>query len=189
MSKSKQSRCKSNTQSGSRCQRTATLRSCFCKQHAAVDARSSDQPLTISISTSPEQPSTTKKSRFRKAAGMTFGATKKTLSAVGTIIEMVDDGRAEQSRSVRVLTADEKQKIKPGIHSKQERKCAGCRRRFAMKDLEIDHRTPRSAGGTNEIRNLQLLCSVCNKVKGNRSMEYLLNTARIKDIRRKQQGS
>jgi 5-methylcytosine-specific restriction protein A len=34
--------------------------------------------------------------------------------------------------------------------------------------LTIDHRIPVSKGGTNDIDNLQAMCSKCNGAKGNR---------------------
>ena len=40
---------------------------------------------------------------------------------------------------------------------------------------------PQSRGGTDHIDNLQLLCSSCNRIKGNRSMEYLM--ARLAEFR------
>lgn len=47
------------------------------------------------------------------------------------------------------------QHVDPNTHSQ-------CRSRFL---LEIDHRIPRWAGGTNELSNLSLLCSAHNKAK------------------------
>lgn len=39
--------------------------------------------------------------------------------------------------------------------------------------LEIDHIISRRKGGTDHIDNLQLLCGSCNRIKGDRGMEYL----------------
>ena len=39
---------------------------------------------------------------------------------------------------------------------------------------------PRSRGGTDHLENLQLLCSRCNRIKGDRPLEYLV--ARLTEI-------
>jgi hypothetical protein len=39
--------------------------------------------------------------------------------------------------------------------------------------LHIDHKLPWSRGGTNEFKNLQVLCSACNFAKHNKMMEEL----------------
>ena len=41
--------------------------------------------------------------------------------------------------------------------------------------MEIDHIIAKSKGGTDHIENLQLLCSNCNTIKGDRGQEYLLS--------------
>ena len=33
---------------------------------------------------------------------------------------------------------------------------------------------PQSRGGTDHFENLQLLCSSCNRIKGDRTQEYLM---------------
>ncbi len=43
-----------------------------------------------------------------------------------------------------------------------------CRRCNTVHDLQIDHVTPVSWGGGNELSNLQTLCGRCNRRKGNR---------------------
>ena len=55
----------------------------------------------------------------------------------------------------------------------QEGKCAGCRSEYHFRNLTIDHRKPRSKGGSDHLKNLQLLCNWCNSVKGDRSQDYL----------------
>ncbi|MCY3979088.1 MAG: DNA methyltransferase [Chloroflexi bacterium] len=51
--------------------------------------------------------------------------------------------------------------------------CPGCGQHFQLRNLEVDHIISRGKGGTDHIENLQLLCGACNRVKGNRGMEYL----------------
>lgn len=63
---------------------------------------------------------------------------------------------------------------KTWLYGEQQGYCHGCGDHFEMRILEIDHIIPKSKGGTDHRSNLQLLCSHCNRVKGNRSQEYLL---------------
>ena len=51
--------------------------------------------------------------------------------------------------------------------------CAGCDTHFEARNLEVDHIIARGKGGTDHIENLQLLCASCNRIKGDRGMEYL----------------
>jgi len=39
--------------------------------------------------------------------------------------------------------------------------------------MEVDHIIARAKGGTDHVSNLQLLCGHCNRVKGDRGMDYL----------------
>ena len=64
--------------------------------------------------------------------------------------------------------------IKHKFYGKQEGLCNGCKTHFQIIHLELDHKIPKSAGGQDTDENLQLLCSHCNRLKGPRSMEYLL---------------
>ena len=59
------------------------------------------------------------------------------------------------------------------LYGKQGGDCAGCRTHFEKRHLEIDHIVPVSKGGNHERDNLQLLCGSCNRMKGDRPMEYL----------------
>lgn len=54
--------------------------------------------------------------------------------------------------------------------------CQGCGRLFDdVRYLELDHKTPRSDGGSDHISNRILLCGPCNRAKGN---QYTLSGLR-----------
>ena len=59
------------------------------------------------------------------------------------------------------------------LYGEQEGNCAGCVVHFEARNLEVDHIIARGKGGTDHIENLQLLCGSCNRIKGDRGMEYL----------------
>ncbi len=60
------------------------------------------------------------------------------------------------------------------LFGQQEGLCNGCRGDFPFKLFEVDHVVPRAKGGGDHIENLQLLCSHCNRTKGDRPQEFLL---------------
>ena len=60
------------------------------------------------------------------------------------------------------------------LFGQQEGVCAGCGMDFPFKIFEVDHVIPRARGGMDHLGNLQLLCPHCNRVKGDRPMEYLV---------------
>ena len=62
---------------------------------------------------------------------------------------------------------------KPTLYGLQSGNCAGCAAHFEARHLEVDHIIARRNGGTDHIGNLQLLCGSCNRIKGDRGMEYL----------------
>ncbi len=59
------------------------------------------------------------------------------------------------------------------LYGEQGGSCAGCREHFKPQHLEVDHIIAVAKGGTDHLSNLQLLCGHCNRVKGDRGMEYL----------------
>lgn len=63
--------------------------------------------------------------------------------------------------------------VKKQLYKEQKGKCNGCFAEMQIQHLEIDHITPKSKGGGDYKANYQLLCGHCNRVKGNKPMEYL----------------
>ena len=59
------------------------------------------------------------------------------------------------------------------LYGEQGGDCAGCDDHFEPRHLEVDHIIARKRGGTDHLGNLQLLCGNCNRIKGDRGMEYL----------------
>ena len=65
------------------------------------------------------------------------------------------------------------------LYGEQHGHCAGCAEHFKHQHLEVDHIISRKKGGTDHMENLQLLCGSCNRVKGDRGMEYLISKLQI----------
>ena len=70
----------------------------------------------------------------------------------------------------RTFTLYEKQVI----YAKCNGKCAICGKPVKFKKMTIDHITPLSRGGTNDIKNLQLACKRCNSMKSNMTMDDMM---------------
>lgn len=56
------------------------------------------------------------------------------------------------------------------LYGEQEGVCIGCDTHFPFRVMDVDHILPKSRGGTDHPDNLQLLCSGCNRSKGNKTM-------------------
>ena len=76
------------------------------------------------------------------------------------------------------LTTERKRfnaELKKSLSEKQGGRCMYCGRKPGLDLLEIDHknpikpRSPNAKSGSNNPRNLQLLCGTCNKRKGNKT--------------------
>jgi site-specific DNA-methyltransferase (adenine-specific) len=63
--------------------------------------------------------------------------------------------------------------IKQRLYKQQDGKCNACGQNFEIRNLEIDHIIPKAKGGGDYYENYQLLCGSCNRIKGDRPMEYL----------------
>lgn len=73
--------------------------------------------------------------------------------------DMMRATKARRRAVVGKYTAEDVQDIKEA----QRHKCAVCKNKLA--DYHVDHITPVAKGGTNDRRNLQLLCPPCNRHK------------------------
>ena len=67
----------------------------------------------------------------------------------------------ERALSIRTFTDTQKRQA----YERQKGKCARCRRHFKISEMEGDHITPWSKGGTTTTKNLQMLCKDCNRHK------------------------
>ena len=71
--------------------------------------------------------------------------------------------------------------IKQILYKQQDGRCAApCQdgkvgRTLDIDIFEVDHINPRSKGGADIDKNLQLLCPPCNRRKGNKTMTYLMD--------------
>jgi len=63
--------------------------------------------------------------------------------------------------------------VKERLYSGQNGFCNACKTKFDIWNLETDHIIPKSKGGGDYYENYQLLCGSCNRIKGDRPMEYL----------------
>ena len=52
--------------------------------------------------------------------------------------------------------------VRNTVWRRDKGKCARC---DSVRNLEFDHLIPVSKGGSNNARNLQLLCETCNRLK------------------------
>lgn len=66
------------------------------------------------------------------------------------------------------LSRNQKRQEKMRMYGEQKSRCAHCKYEFPIHGLEIDHIVPTSKGGPDIPSNWQLLCSNCNRSKGNR---------------------
>ena len=63
--------------------------------------------------------------------------------------------------------------VKERLYKEQNGLCNACGNEFDLWNLETDHIIPKVKGGGDYYENYQLLCSSCNRIKGDRPMEYL----------------
>lgn len=105
-------------------------------------------------------------------------------TAVGILVERLSDASAPlfsnfahrmdlPRRTDIVVEKVDAKGVKARLYSDQRGACRGCGSVLEMRLLEVDHIVPKSKGGGDYYENYQLLCGHCNRVKGNKPMEYL----------------
>ncbi len=66
------------------------------------------------------------------------------------------------------------------VYANGNGKCAICGKAVKFKDAHINHMQPLSAGGTNDFKNLQLVCRSCNGMKSYLTMnDFLMKLPKI----------
>ena len=64
------------------------------------------------------------------------------------------------------------------LYQTQDRKCVLCEVPFPHRNLEVDHIVPKKTGRNDKLANLQLLCPPCNRLKGDRPMDWAVGQVR-----------
>lgn len=105
-----------------------------------------------------------------KAAELVEARTQKELGAIFQGVHRTDlPQRTDIGKPPPYNCAENRKRL----YGEQGGDCNGCGTHFEGRHLEVDHIISRGKGGTDHIGNLQLLCGSCNRIKGDRGMEYL----------------
>ena len=70
-------------------------------------------------------------------------------------------------------------KEKRVVYERDNFTCQYCGQKDIRK-LQVDHRTPRSRGGTHDLNNLITACRKCNSKKAYKTYEEFINNEKIK---------
>ena len=74
------------------------------------------------------------------------------------------------------------EKEKQPLYKKQRGLCNGCREKFALRNLTLDHIKSLNSGGKDVPRNWQLLCGYCNSLKGDGTQVQLIKRLAAKGV-------
>jgi site-specific DNA-methyltransferase (adenine-specific) len=89
----------------------------------------------------------------------------------GMFKDFVNTEQIPQRTDVQIV--EPTKSVKERLYKDQNGICNGCKTKFEIRNLEIDHIIPKAKGGGDYYENYQLLCSHCNRRKGSRPMEFL----------------
>ena len=92
---------------------------------------------------------------------------------------MVFSGFFDEPRRARPTFT---QKEKELLYKHQNGKCNGCKAKFPVRNMTVDHIKPFSKGGGERANNLQLLCNSCNSMKGSGTQAQLKKRLQEKGI-------
>lgn len=110
------------------------------------------------------------------------------LQMSGLFIEGIHREYIPERTAFGVLPRYSCAKNRQALYGQQGGDCAGCRDHFETRHLEVDLIIARQKGGMDRIDNLQLLCGNCsgncNRIKGNRGMDYLKSKRHIRRVLR-----
>ena len=90
--------------------------------------------------------------------------------------------RTDMDGREKIKTAKEKRDWMHFLYGAQNGLCAGCGREFEFRNMELDHIKAKKKGGQDIKRNTQLLCGSCNRIKGDRGMDYLIGELKRRGI-------
>ena len=89
----------------------------------------------------------------------------------GLFKDFINTTTVPQRTDIKILLPSAS--VKERLYKEQNGLCNACGREFEIWDFEIDHIIPKAKGGGDYYENYQLLCGSCNRIKGDRPMEYL----------------
>lgn len=61
------------------------------------------------------------------------------------------------------MSSADRRRRRAAVIKRDGKRCRWC---GTTHDLTLDHKIPKARGGSNAIKNLQLLCALCNSMKG-----------------------
>jgi DNA modification methylase len=103
-------------------------------------------------------------------------------NAVSVLMDRLSDDNSLFDKFIHLVTPPKRtdiaielpsQPVKHRLFTAQKGHCNGCNVALDIHHFEIDHIVPKAKGGGDYFENYQLLCGSCNRIKGQRPMEYL----------------